>query len=147
MVMRELGSGEVYWLEECLRQLAEHHNEVSTDFKGCYPKKPFAEILKSFEEDLGSGKARIAAIEESGEVLGFCKISEAGDEGTVDYLVVRKVTRGKGCGDALFGWALEELKQSGARRIEVKVVAGNDAIRFYEKHGFRICSLVLRKDI
>ena len=144
--MRELTGGEAYRLEECLRQLAEHHNEVSTDFKGCYPKKPYAEILKSFEEDMGSGKARIAVIEEEERILGFCKISSCGDAGTVDYLIVLKEARGKGYGDDLFEWAMDGLKQRGASRIEVKVVAGNDAIRFYEKHGFRVCSLVLRKD-
>jgi len=31
-----------------------------------------------------------------------------------------------------------------SNRIEVKVVDGNDAIRFYEKHGFRTVSHILR---
>ena len=48
--MRELEYKEIYRLEECLKELAEHHNEVSTGFKGCYPKRPFAETLESFRE-------------------------------------------------------------------------------------------------
>ena len=147
MEIRELAGGEVYRLEECLRELAEHHNRVAEHFKGCYPKKPYAEILGSFEEDVGSGKARIAVTEEKGRILGFCKISACGGAGTVDYLIVLKEARGRGCGDALFSWAMDTLKQSGAGRIEVKVVAGNDAIRFYEKYGFRVCSHVLRLDV
>ena len=50
--MRELEYKEIYRLEECLRELAEHHNEVSNGFKGCYPKRPFAETLESFRKDV-----------------------------------------------------------------------------------------------
>ena len=39
MAVRVIAHDEVYKLEECLRQLAEHHNEVSVNFKGCFPKK------------------------------------------------------------------------------------------------------------
>ena len=43
---------EVYRLAECLRELAEHHNEVSTKFRGCFPKRPFQETLAIFEIQL-----------------------------------------------------------------------------------------------
>lgn len=36
--MKELGSLEVYRLEECLKALAEHHNHTSANFKGHFPK-------------------------------------------------------------------------------------------------------------
>ena len=41
--MRELDYQETDRLAECLKELAEHHNEVSNGFKGCYPKRPFAD--------------------------------------------------------------------------------------------------------
>ena len=146
-MIREIACDEVCRLEECLRQLAVHHNEVSVSFKGCYPKKPDAEVLASFGNDLRSGTARIAVAEDEGKILGFCKVSAAGDAGSVDYLIVLKEARGRGYGDALLGWATETLKQQGVSRIEVKVVDGNDAAGFYEKYGFRTCSLVLRRDL
>ena len=76
--MRELNGGEVYRLEECLRELAAHHNEVSVNFRGHYPKKPFRETLESFEEDVNSGKSRIAVIEDGDKVQGFCKADISG---------------------------------------------------------------------
>lgn len=143
--MRELSSGEVYRLEECLTELAEHHNAVSVNFSGCFPQKPFQETMAAFEKDVSSGRSRIAVIESEGKILGFSKVNIHGEEGTIDYLVVLKEHRGNGYGEALLTWALDALQAGGASRIEVKVVNGNDAIRFYEKHGFRTVSHVLRK--
>ena len=142
--MREITSREVYQLEECLRELAEHHNEVSTNFRGCFPKRPFQETLAIFEKDVCNGKSRIAVIEKEKRVLGFCKTDISGSEGTIDYLIVLKAYRGNGYGEILLDWALKLLQESGVSRIEVKVVDGNDAIRFYEKHGFQTVSHVLR---
>ena len=143
--MRELSSREVYRLEECLRELADHHNQVSVNFSGCFPKKPFQETLAAFENDVGSGKSRIAVIESGEKILGFCKVNIVGEEGTIDCLVVLREHRGNGYGETLLSWALDALQASGVSRIEVKVVDGNDAIRFYEKHGFRTVSHILRK--
>ena len=145
--IRELPSGEAYRLEECLRELAAHHNEVSAGFSGCFPKRPYRETIRLFEEDTGSGRSRIAVIEDGERILGFCKADIRGEEGEVAYLVVLKEARGKGCGEALLGWALETLEREGASRIEVRVVDGNDAAGFYEKNGFRVCSHILRKDV
>ena len=143
--MRELSGREVYRLEECLKELAEHHNEVSVNFSGCFPKKPFQDTLAAFEKEVNSGRSRIAVIENGEEILGFCKVNINGEEGTVDYLVVLKNHRGNGYGETLLAWALDVLRAGGAGRIEVKVVDGNDAVRFYEKHGFRVVSHILRK--
>lgn len=143
--MRELSGREVYRLEECLKELAEHHNGVSVNFSGCFPKKPFQDTLAAFEKEVNSGRSRIAVIENGEEILGFCKVNINGEEGTVDYLVVLKNHRGNGYGETLLAWALDVLRAGGAGRIEVKVVDGNDAVRFYEKHGFRVVSHILRK--
>lgn len=142
--MRELKNQEVYLLEECLKELAGHHNEVSVNFSGCFPKRPFQETLAAFEIDVNSGNSRIAVIERKSEILGFCKVNIQGEEGTIDYLVVLKKHRGNGYGETLLKWALDTLQKNGISRIEVRVVDGNDAIRFYEKHGFRIASHILR---
>ena len=145
--MRELNGGEVYRLGECLRELAAHHNEVSVNFRGHYPKKPFRETLESFEEDVNSGKSRIVVIEDGDKVQGFCKADISGAEGKIDYLIVLKEARGSGYGNDLMDWAVETLKQDGADRIEVRVVDGNDAVRFYEKYGFRINAHILRMNV
>ena len=145
--MRELAFDEVYKLKECLIALAEHHNERSTYFKGQYPKKPFNETLASFENDLKSGKSRIAVIENEEKILGFCKIDLEGTAGIVDYLIVLKEARGKGFGNVLIEWALDVFRNNGVTKLEVKVAEGNNALSFYEKYGFKPNARILMMDI
>ena len=142
--MRELTGAEVYGLEECLKELAAHHNEVSVNFRGHYPKRPFRETLESFREDVDSGRSRIAAVEDGEKVLGFCKADVSGAEGKIDYLIVLRECRGKGYGNALMDWVMELFRESGVSRIEVKVADGNDAAGFYERYGFRMNAHILR---
>lgn len=144
--MREITYDEVYKLEECLRQLAEHHNEVSVNFKGAFPKKPFSESLEIFAQAVKSGKSKIAVIEDGDRVLGFCKTDLIGAEGHIDILIVLKECRGSGYGKLLMDWAVDDLRQRGAERIEIRVVDGNDALSFYEKYGFKTVSQILRTD-
>ena len=144
--MRELACSEVRKLEECLEALSGHHNKVSVNFKGKYPKKPCHETLESFEKDIRAGKSKIGVVEYGEKIAGFCKADLCGSEGKVGYLIVLEEFRGKGYGDLLLNWAVKVLKEGGAGSIEVRVVDGNDAAGFYEKHGFRVCSHVLRMD-
>ena len=80
-------------------------------------------------------------------IAGFCKIDldPAHGEGRLDYLVVGKKDRGRGLGGALMDWAMDRFGGAGIRRIEVKVVAGNQAVRLYEKYGFRMNAHVLTR--
>ena len=41
-------------------------------------------------------------------------------------------------------WAMQPFRSKGVKSIEVKVVAGNDAIRLYEKYGFQINAHILK---
>ena len=145
--MRELLCGEVYELEPCLRELAEHHNSVSVHFAGAYPKKPFRETLQSFEEDIRSGKSRIAVIDSENRIAGFCKTDICRGQGKIDYLIVAKEYRGKGYGDMMMNWAMNQFRQCGIEQVEVKVADGNSAVGFYEKHGFRMNAHILRTNL
>jgi len=44
-------------------------------------------------------------------------------------------------------WAMDLFKQCGVNQIEVKVADGSNAIRFYEKYGFRMNAHILRTDL
>ena len=145
--MRQITCDEVYRLEECLKALAEHHNEVSVNFKGSFPKKPVSETLAAFEKALADGSSKIAVIEDNDRIAGFCKTDLSGTQGSIDYLIVLKEYRGSGYGRQLMDWAVDTLRKDGAARIEIKVVDGNDAKAFYEKYGFRTVSQILRADI
>ena len=53
------------------------------------------------------------------------------------------VCRGRGYGKALMDWAMGVLEENGVRRVEVKVVDGNDAIHLYERYGFQMNAHIL----
>lgn len=116
--MRQIEVCETYKLEECLKALAEYHNEVSVNFKGSYPSRPFEDTLKLFEEALSRKKSHIAVVEDHGRVIGFCKIDIGGVIGKLDYLVVLGAYRGKGYGKALVDWALNEFDNSAAAYVD-----------------------------
>ena len=142
-MIREIHSEETGKLYECLEALAEYHNKVSVYFKGCYPKIPSGQRIKQFASELEEGRSRIAVIESDRKFLGFCKISADGNTGTLEYLVVLEQERGKGYGVALMDWAMNTFQKLGVNEIEVKVVYGNEAIRLYEKYGFREKSVIM----
>lgn len=50
-------------------------------FAGSYPSRPYEETLALFSRVLAEGSSRIAAAEQDGAVLGFCKVDLAGASG------------------------------------------------------------------
>ena len=142
-MIREINSGETGKLYECLEALAEHHNQVSVHFKGCYPIIPSRQKIKQFESELEEGKSHIAVIENDRDIIGFCKIGTDGNTGVLEYLVVLDRERGKGYGAALMEWAMSTFRKLRVNEIDVKVVYGNEAIHLYEKYGFREKSIIM----
>ncbi len=142
--MREITSNEVSKLENCLLELAAHHNKVSVNFKGCYPKAPIGQTIRHFSDDLDNGKSHIAVIEQNDTVIGFCKINVDDSTGVLEYLVVLEDHRGAGYGASLIEWALSKFASYGVRDIDVKVADGNNAVTLYEKYGFRMNAHILR---
>ena len=145
--VRELAPDEAPRLRDCLEALAAHHNAVSLHFKGSYPGRPIDAAIAACAEGLTRGTSRAAAVEENGTVAGFCKL-DLHDDGTgkLDYLVVLPQYRGRGCGRALMDWAMAAFSACGVRRVEVKVVDGNDALQLYEKYGFRMNAHILVRE-
>ncbi len=142
--MREIGSDETGRLEECLIALAAHHNKVSVNFRGHYPKIPVEETIRRFSEDADSGRSYIAVVEDDDKVTGFCKINVDDAVGTIEYLIVLEEYRGRGYGAAFMKWALDRFDSSGVKNIDVKVADGNNAVSLYEKYGFRMNAHILR---
>lgn len=127
-----------------MQALSEHHNRVSVNFKGSYPSRPYDKTLSLFAQALEENVSRIAVIEEVSGIVGFCKIDLHGDgTGKLDYLVVLPQCRGRKYGKALMDWAMAVFSGSGVRKIEVKVVDGNDAVHLYGKYGFRMNAHIL----
>ena len=142
--MREIKADEAYKVYDCLESMAEHHNKVSTYFKGHYPTMSSKEIIRDFERKLEEGKAFISVVENKDKVVGFCKISVNGSEGVIDYLAVLEEERGRGYGTALIDWAFKKFAELNITGIELKVVYGNDVINLYKKYGFKEKSIIMR---
>ncbi len=145
--MREIKSNEVYKLKECIIALASHHNKISINFKGCYPKVPVEDTMNNFIIDLNNEKSQIAVIENEEKIVGFCKININNYVGELEYLVVLEQFRGMGYGAELIEWALKRLSNLGVQNIDVKVADGNEAIALYEKYGFKMNAHILRLKI
>ena len=140
--MREITSEEASKLYDCLRELSDYHNTKSVNFKGFYPLKPFEKTLESFEEALRNKESYIAVTETENQIVGFCKVGINGENGKLDYLVVKEEFRGKGLGKELMDWAMLMFTRNNVRHIEVKVIDGNPTIHLYEKYGFKMKSLI-----
>ena len=145
--MREITHDEVSKLCDCIRELADYHNKTSVNFKEYYPLNPYEKTLESFENALREKESYIAVTEIEDRIIGFCKVDINGEQGKLDYLVVKEEFRGKGFGKELMDWAMQMFDQKNVRHIEVKVVDGNPTIHLYEKYGFKMKSHILGKSV
>lgn len=144
MKVREINSHETNNLLECLSALAEYHNKVSLYFKGGFPYQPYEKTLASFCQFLNDGISKIAVIESVDKIIGFCKIDFIKNAGKLDYLILLPEYRGNGYGKLLMDWAMKEFADKKCARIELEVIAGNEAIHLYEKYGFKVKSNILQ---
>lgn len=138
MVIREIHESEIQKLFPHVAALSEYHNQVSTNFKGAYPSRPYESTLETFEKNVACGESKIAVLDLSGEIAGFCKVDLHGDKGKLDYLVVMEEYRKNGYGGMLMDWAMKQFRDNQVSQIEVKVVDGNEAVHFYERYGFKM---------
>jgi len=91
--MRTICSDEVWELAECVQELSEYHNQISVNFKGCFPSRPYNETLTIFKNALINKTSRILIEEKDNRIIGFCKIDIDGDYGKLDYLIVLREYR------------------------------------------------------
>ena len=143
MNCRELNIHEIPLLKNCVEGLAVHHNRVSVNHRGRFPRRPAEKTLELFRQGMEQGRSRILGCFEGERIVGFCKIDVEPPHGKLDYLFLEEDWRGKGLGGTLMDWAMDTFRANGARRLEVKVIDGNPAIHLYEKYGFRLSSHIL----
>ena len=100
--------------------------------------------LSLYYEEFGSGSADNCFLaEEDGKVVGAVWTRIMNDYGHVDddtpsfAISLYKEFRGKGIGTAMMRRMLELLRAQGYKRASLAVQKANDAVRMYEKTGFR----------
>ncbi len=73
---------------------------------------------------------------EDGEPLGFATCVTYGSSGVLGHLIVSKKGRGRRIGNALVEAAVEYMSGRGAKSMIV--IATDEAVRLYSRHGFTI---------
>lgn len=146
-MLKELKANEVKILKPLMEYLATHHNNVSVNFQGCYPRHKDEERIERFEKEIDAGSSKAFACFEDNTIVGVIKIDFDNNSGVIDYFVVLEEYQGKGYGKALMDKALKVFKEHNIKNIELHVVYGNDAVTFYEKYGFKKQSYIMELSI
>jgi GNAT superfamily N-acetyltransferase len=94
-------------------------------------------------------RGRIFLARMGGEVVGMVSLlltvstAEGAAACWLEDMVVRPDQRGKGLGSRLLRHALDDAKANGFARVTLLTDRVNaDAIRFYERHGFRRSEMI-----
>lgn len=112
-------------------------NDGATAYKGVIPSDRWHEPYMTREElraQIQEGVQFLCYVE-NGEVTGVMGIQDKGDVELIRHAYVRTIHRKKGIGSLL----LQELTKRAKKPILIGTWKAADwAIRFYEKHGFRV---------
>jgi N-acetylglutamate synthase-like GNAT family acetyltransferase len=112
-------------------------NEAAEAYRGVIPADRWHEPYMSREQlrhEIQSG-VRFWGYEEEGDLFGVMGIQDVQDVTLIRHAYVRTAKRGQGIGGNL----LAELRKMATRPILIGTwAAATWAIRFYEKHGFRM---------
>ena len=112
-------------------------NEAAEAYRGVIPPDRWHEPYKSQDElrhEIESG-VRFWGYVESGELLGVMGIQDVQDVTLIRHAYVRTASQGQGIGGKL----LAELRKLTNRSVLIGTwAAATWAIRFYEKHGFKL---------
>ena len=114
-------------------------NDAAAAYKGIIPADRWHEPYMSRDELQEEMEAGVAfwGYEEEGELLGVMGIQAVQDVTLIRHAYVRPANQGQGIGGKL----LSALSQQTTRPILVGTwAAAAWAIRFYQKHGFRLVS-------
>lgn len=97
-----------------------------------YTNLGFAQVVERARRDV-----RYLVARADRQTIGYADYS-LGEPAKIWGLAVLEEWRRKGVGKTLLARALEEIRKSGARRVEMLTTSDNAAaLRLYEKFGFR----------
>ncbi len=94
---------------------------------------------QGFLDALSGEKVIFLVAELEGEIVGYCGMYCAADEGEITNVAVTSRVRRHGIGKQLMERFLMEAKDAGARQVILEVrVSNRAAIHLYERFGFTI---------
>lgn len=112
-------------------------NEAAEAYRGAIPADRWHEPYMSKDELRHEIESRVRfwGYEDGGELLGVMGVQDVQDVTLIRHAYVRTANRGQGIGGKL----LVALRADASRPILIGTwAAATWAIRFYEKHGFRM---------
>lgn len=142
-----LTAEEVPQIAGLLAELATHHNEVALVFAGRYPIYSLETQVEEAQKMVAEGEARVDVVRKNGELAGFGMASISGRNGEIDFLYVSPRLRSRGLGKKLMDRLMAFLRDKNAAFVDLRVVRGNPAKRFYKKYGFQTRSEILSMEM
>ncbi|WP_020535115.1 GNAT family N-acetyltransferase [Lewinella cohaerens] len=111
------------------------------DFREPLPES-YYQAFKTIEEDPHQS---LMVMVEQGQVIGTLQLTlipyltyQGGIRAQIEAVRIHKDYRGQGIGEQLFRWAIAEAEAKGAHLIQLTTDKKRpDALRFYEKLGFK----------
>jgi ribosomal protein S18 acetylase RimI-like enzyme len=149
--------GELDRIEPLWNALREHHSSVTPEL-GPPRSREQSWLLRrgEYERWLTSPDAFVLLAERDGEPLGYAMVHlrkgsptwPLGERaGEIETLSVLPAERGRGTGTALLEAVRADLGTLGIKELSLHAMHTNeDAIRFYERHGFSTYALWMRTD-
>lgn len=97
---------------------------------------------QGFVDALANENAVFYVAEAEGQVVGYCGLYFAADEGEITNVAVMPDWRGCGIADQILEAVFEDAKEKQLSQIFLEVRASNiPAQKLYEKHGFTSCGI------
>jgi len=124
------------------------HLDKSVHFKDKYEKFTFDKRMGSIYEKAQKGIIKIDILLDSdkGNYIGYCLSSIEDTLGEIESIYIEKQYRKFGLGDKLMKSALKWFESKEITNIEINVVYANDeALPFYERHGFHVGNYILKR--
>lgn len=116
--------------------------KLREDFRTPLPE-PYLQAFRQIDQD--PNQELIVVEDEFQEIIGTLQLTfipyltyQGGIRAQIEAVRIHQDHRGKGLGETLFRWAIQRAKEKGAHLIQLTTDKKRpDAIRFYEKLGFR----------
>lgn len=153
--IRRIAVSELDVIEPLWNALREHHSSVTPDLGEPRSRAESWQLRRSqYEGWLSDSDAFLLVAEREEEPVGYAMVqlregsptwplSERAGE--IETLSVLPSERGRGTGSALLEAVREELGSHGIAELSLHVMhTNNDAMRFYERHGFETYAIWVR---
>jgi ribosomal protein S18 acetylase RimI-like enzyme len=153
--IRRIEASELDLVEPLWNGLREHHSSVTPELGSPRSRtESWQRRRREYQQWLAEPEAFVLIAERNGRQVGYAMVHVrtgsptwplSEQAGEIETLSVLPGERGSGTGTELLEAVREELRGRGIAEVSLHVMPTNgDAIRFYERHGFKTYALWVR---